>query len=162
MKGRRPSPHTIAAARLNNIGRKLSSEHIEKVRLKNIGSKRSEEGKKNMSIAAVLKYQNPENRRNLSLRQMGEKSNNWKGGITPINRRLRQSVEFRLWREAVFARDNWTCQKCEKRGGKLHPHHIKAFADYPELRFAIDNGETLCVPCHYRVHTKKCKEASNG
>ena len=39
------------------------------------------------------------------------KGKNSKGGITPENERIRQSIEMRLWREAVFARDNWTCQK---------------------------------------------------
>ena len=69
-------------------------------------------------------------------------------GITPENIIIRESIEYRLWREAVFARDNWTCQNCRDKGGKLHAHHIKSFAYYPELRFAIDNGQTLCKYCH--------------
>ena len=77
---------------------------------------------------------------------------NWKGGITPPNRRIRHSIEFRLWRESVFARDNFTCQKCGKIGVYLQPHHIKNFAEYPELRFAIDNGITFCKDCHMSFH----------
>jgi predicted nucleic acid-binding Zn ribbon protein len=78
----------------------------------------------------------------------GEKSYWWKGGTTPINKLLRRSIEFKLWRESVFKRDDWTCQKCHIRGKELHPHHIKSFALFPELRFAIDNGVTLCKNCH--------------
>ena len=83
----------------------------------------------------------------------GEKSNFWKGGITPVNQLIRHSLGYRLWREAVFARDNWTCIWCGARNGNgykviLHVDHIKRFADFPELRFAIDNGRTLCVSCH--------------
>jgi hypothetical protein len=81
----------------------------------------------------------------------GEKHYLWKGGITPINGKIRYSIEYRLWREAVFARDNWTCQKCNTRGGYIEAHHIKSFAKHPELRFAIDNGKTLCKKCHKKV-----------
>jgi hypothetical protein len=84
----------------------------------------------------------------------GDKSPNWRGGITPLNKMMRKSVEYRLWREAVFARDNWVCQKCTGRGCFLHPHHILNFSRYPELRFAIDNGYTLCRKCHMAFHNK--------
>lgn len=70
------------------------------------------------------------------------------------NKKARQSVEFRLWREAVFARDNWTCQKTGAKGGTLHPHHILNFAEYPELRFNVDNGVTLSEKAHKEFHNK--------
>ena len=71
---------------------------------------------------------------------------------TDESKLCRKRIEYRLWRESVFARDNWTCQKCNKKGGILHSHHIKNFAQYPELRFAIDNGITLCEKCHIEFH----------
>ena len=72
----------------------------------------------------------------------------WMGGITPESEKIRKSIEYRIWREAVFQRDNWTCQDCGKRGTYLHAHHIKPFARFPELRLALDNGRTLCIKCH--------------
>ena len=85
----------------------------------------------------------------------GSKNPRWNGGITPINEKIRKSVEYRLWRESVYARDAWTCQKCkDNTGGNLNPHHILNFSEWIELRFAIDNGITLCTKCHNKFHKK--------
>lgn len=78
----------------------------------------------------------------------GEKNVNWKGGITPINQALRESMEYEEWRTAVYVRDNYTCQSCGQVGGRLQADHIKLWSVYPELRFDIDNGQTLCFDCH--------------
>lgn len=83
----------------------------------------------------------------------GANNPNWREGITPVNAKIRNSIEYRLWREAVFERDNWTCRWCGQRGGKLVADHIKPFALFPELRFAIDNGRTLCYRCHLTTKT---------
>lgn len=77
----------------------------------------------------------------------------WKGGVTPVNKKLRRSREFMEWRKAVFARDDYTCQICGERGGILHPDHIKPFCDYVELRFEVSNGRTLCKECHMKTDT---------
>ena len=72
--------------------------------------------------------------------------------ISSKNERISKSIEYCLWREAVFARDGYTCQKCKQWGGKLRSHHIQNFAKYSEIRFAIDNGITLCQNCHFVFH----------
>jgi len=76
----------------------------------------------------------------------------WRGGVTPLNKKIRKSKKYIEWRKAVFERDKYTCQECQKVGGRLHPHHIKHFALYPELRFSVDNGKTLCIFCHQELH----------
>ena len=82
-----------------------------------------------------------------------EKSNFWKGGATKENKKLRSSARFRRWRDAVYKRDDYTCVFCGKRGGRLNPDHIKKFADFPDLRFNVDNGRTLCEKCHKGTDT---------
>lgn len=86
--------------------------------------------------------------------QRGKKHWNWQGGINPINDSIRKSLEYKLWRRAVFERDNYTCIWCGIRGKELNADHIQLWKDYPELRFAIDNGRTLCVECHKSRHSK--------
>ena len=118
------------------------------------GSIMSQDAKDKIRKANIGKHASIETKKKQSKAHEKEKSHWWKGGITPINIKIRNSIEFRLWREAVFARDNYTCQKCKERGGKLNAHHIQSFSQYPELRFAIDNGITLCQKCHQKFHKK--------
>lgn len=84
--------------------------------------------------------------------QRGRNHPNWKGGITPKNEKIRKDLEYKLWREGVFSRDNWTCQKCGERGGKITSHHVHNFADFFRLRTSIENGITLCKKCHTEFH----------
>ena len=113
--------------------------------------KHSKESKERMG--EKRKGQIPWNKR-LKGFMAGKKNGRWKGGITPENNKIRTSLEMKLWRESVFARDNWTCQKYGIRKGNLHPHHIQNFAQYPELRFATDNGITLSERAHKEFHKK--------
>ena len=83
----------------------------------------------------------------------GANNHNWRGGITPLVMKIRNSFEYKTWRLTVFRRDNFTCQMCGQRGGKLHADHIKPFAFFPELRLDLNNGRTLCIPCHKTTDT---------
>jgi predicted restriction endonuclease len=94
-------------------------------------------------------------------RWSGSGNPRWKGGVTKKEKAIRNSIHFRLWRESVFARDNWTCQECGERGIYLEAHHIKAFAKFPEFRFAIDNGLTLCRECHSLTDNYKGRSKSS-
>lgn len=67
----------------------------------------------------------------------------------------RHCMEYKQWRTAVFERDNYTCQTCGARGVKVNAHHKKPYAYFPELRYELENGITLCVPCHMAVHRRR-------
>jgi hypothetical protein len=63
----------------------------------------------------------------------------------------RNMPEYIEWRKQVFERDGYKCQECGA-GGKLAAHHIKPWSSYPDLRFDVDNGKTLCSECHAKEH----------
>jgi 5-methylcytosine-specific restriction endonuclease McrA len=65
-----------------------------------------------------------------------------------LDRLARYSPEAEKWRKAVFERDDYTCQECGVRGTYLEADHIKPFGFFPELRYELSNGRTLCRPCH--------------
>lgn len=103
------------------------------------GFNHSEETKEKMRQSALLRVK--EGRHNM-----------WRGGVTPERTKIWKSKEYREWRTAVFTRDNFQCIIGGKEhGSKLNADHIKAFALYPELRFVVSNGRTLCVPCHRKT-----------
>lgn len=123
----------------------------------NYGRKFSESVRSKMSLGVLQSYKDGRNAPwsgKTRLDMLKDSNYNWKGGITPLNSQIRNSLEYKLWRKAVFTRDDFTCIWCFKRGGILHADHIKEFYMYPELRFAIDNGRTLCKSCHLIRHSK--------
>ena len=81
---------------------------------------------------------------------MGEKNPNWKDNAKHATflKQLSRSDEWKTWRKTVYERDNYTCELCQNRGGKLHPHHILRKVLFPEKIFDINNGITLCRKCH--------------
>ena len=116
----------------------------------NRGMKLSKEWRRKLSEA---KLRNPVRYWKGKHTTSGKNHYNWKGGKTSEREKLRKSLEYKLWRTAVFERDNYTCIWCGERGGRLNADHIKPWCDYPELRFAIDNGRTLCEDCHKTTPT---------
>jgi len=88
--------------------------------------------------------------------------------ITPLRFQIRNSFKYRQWRSDVFTKDDFTCQECGRRGGKLNVHHIKPFSLILELNnirnfkealecselWDINNGITLCEKCHKKKRHK--------
>lgn len=74
----------------------------------------------------------------------------WKGG-QKNNYRIRNSKKMIEFKKHCLKRDNYKCIKCGKTE-QLHVHHIKEFSKFPQYRFDIDNGITLCKDCHQKEH----------
>lgn len=111
------------------------------------------------------------------LGKFGEFAPRWKGGKTFLGPRLKNLEEYKDWRDRVYERDNYTCQECGQKGGKLEAHHLKAFSvilseflkTYSQFSpiedketlvrlsiswqpfWDINNGQTLCVDCHKKT-----------
>lgn len=142
-----------------SLGYKHSEETKLRMSLSRMGRIFSEETKQKLSNAKKGKLFSDEHKQKISEAQTGEKNNNWNGGITTQNTKIRFGCAYKEWRIAVFKRDRYTCIKCNAKNGngkaiKFHAHHIKSFSDYPELRFEISNGLTYCKDCHKQIHKK--------
>ena len=126
---------------------------VNKLSLLKIGNKRNSKTIEKIRKSCTGKVHSLATRKKMSLSHKGSKSHLWKGGISTANRLVRRGLKFRIWREKIFNRDDYTCQKCKNRGIYLHPHHIKSFAKNIKTRFQIVNGITLCKNCHNEYHS---------
>lgn len=162
-------------------GRKKTKEHKRKIGIANsISMKRyysTEEGRENallLSRKMKGKKLSIESRQKISIALKGKKkipfteehkrnlSKALYKGKSPIISLLRGSLKYREWRDFVFERDNYICQKCHEQSKKIEAHHIESFAKLIhknnissreqaincEELWNINNGVTLCVSCH--------------
>lgn len=103
----------------------------------------------------------------ISIRQMGDKNHSWKGWTTPLRRKIYSSLQYKEWRKEIFNRDSYVCQLCGVKNKKMHVDHIfpfflileknkiKTFDEALSCKtlWDINNGRTLCVPCHKKTPT---------
>ncbi len=75
-------------------------------------------------------------------------------------RKIRGLGLYNQWKKQIFIRDKFICVLCKyKSVGKINGRadiqadHIKSFTLYPDLRFDINNGRTLCLSCHKKTGT---------
>ena len=123
----------------------------------------------------MSKDRSGENSNLYGIHKYGEDSPNYKGGITPLSKQIRNLDEYNQWRLKIFTRDNFACQKCgNDKSRNLQAHHDEEsfaellqeflkeydqFSPYEDqdtlIRLAMKwqpfwtaEGETLCKDCH--------------
>ncbi len=71
---------------------------------------------------------------------------------TKLEYRLRRRGEYQRWRLAVFERDGHKCVLCQS-SKDLQADHILPFETHEEKRLDVENGRTLCKPCHIKTES---------
>ncbi len=131
-------------------GRTLSEEHKEKIRISTSKAlkKMYKEGRRK-----PLKYWLGKKRPNIC----GEKNGKWIEDRTKLKRKdERNDSAYHDWVKQVKERDNWTCKINNKDcSGYCIVHHILNWSEYPELRYEINNGITLCQAHHPRKRAEE-------
>ena len=144
-------------------GQKLTEDHKRKIGISNKGKKQgkgfqTEKSKEKIRKSLTGHKVSKLTRERISRGLMKVGIKEWKGFKSNKREKYNHSVEYKLWREAIFKRDNYTCVWCGKKNTYLEADHIQRWVDCPELRLAIDNGRTLCKKCHKIRHFERKEE----
>lgn len=97
-----------------------------------------------------------ESRRKAGLKIRGENHPGWIKDRSKLKRTRHDSSErdrMFSWRRDIYEKFDYTCQKTGVKGGRLTAHHIYNWADYPELRYRLDNGIALSREAHKEYHS---------
>lgn len=155
---------------MSSLGKhwKLSTERKKEISQFLTGRKRpplTKEWKDKISKGGKGKKRSLKTRGKISIAKQGDKNYFWKGGVTPLRLLIKQNYKYRQWRSDVFTRDDFICQICGQRGGRINADHIKSFslimsdnnittiedAINCEELWNINNGRTLCIDCHRKT-----------
>lgn len=70
----------------------------------------------------------------------------------------RNDPAYKEWRRQVYSRDNWKCRMDnDDCNGRIYAHHILGWTPYPELRYKVNNGITLCKAHHPRKRNEEIR-----
>jgi len=164
---------------MGRLGYKFSDESRLKMRLAHLGKTRgphSSETKIKMSLAAKGKKKSKKHCTNLTIAALNKYKN---GFVSPLKNIWEENPDFlrgknnprwikdrnkikigdrvlhdplyKQWHMSVKNRDGWKCKiSNDSCSGRLEAHHILQWKDFPELRYEVNNGITLCHAHHPR------------
>jgi hypothetical protein len=73
------------------------------------------------------------------------------GRLASDSEDARKSELTQEWKIEIYKRDGYKCiNGCKSKN--IHAHHKQSWKLYPEKRFDVNNGETLCAECHAKKH----------
>ena len=87
----------------------------------------------------------------------GDRNPKWIKDRTKLAKKQeRGDSAYREWRNQILKRDRYICKINNKDcSGKKIVHHILSWQDFPELRYNINNGITLCQAHHPRKRAEE-------
>lgn len=106
-----------------------------------------------------------EAKRKMGEARRGEKNWRWIADRTKLavlknGEEYRNSPANREWGQQVKNRDGWKCQiSNDDCSGKVVAHHILPWSKFPELRYEVKNGITLCHFHHPRKRNDEIRLA---
>lgn len=144
-------PIEMKEKRLNKIrGSKRTPEQIENIRKSCLGRPTWNKGIKGKDSHSFGKHSN-----------LGK---NWYWFNREDRSKLRTDedksydTKYKYWMFSIKKRDNFKCKINNKDcKGRLEAHHILGWKSYPELRYEINNGITLCLAHHPRSREEEAK-----
>lgn len=155
-----------------NLGIPHSKESNEKNRLAHLGKKHTEEWKKKISnklkgrkVTWGDKISEGKKGKQTSPEtgfKPGENHWNWRGGVSQERELIANRSKERPWAKKVKKRDNWICQECGAKDGKMIAHHIIFWTPKAKSNYDLNNGKTLCNSCHVKLHWKLLKKRANS
>ena len=129
----------------NALGHAYSptKETLLKITSKTRGQKRSDATREKMRQAALRRVK--EGRHNF---------HNPNRDLVSVGKR--NDGTYLEWSRAIKRRDGRRCKlKDDTCSKKVVAHHIKGWASYPELRYELSNGITLCTGHHPRTRERE-------
>jgi len=139
-----------------NKGKKFSKETIERMK---------EAKSKNPTRYWLGKNRPPHSKETIKKMKLsakrGEESHRWIKDRTKLKKtgeanKDRRSSAYITWRKNVLLRDNFKCKIANQDcNDKVIAHHILGYTEYPELRYKINNGITLCQAHHPRKRAEE-------
>lgn len=136
------------------FGTKLSKETIDKIRISRAGFRHTEESKRIMSKARIGKklIWSKESLESFRKQKCGDKHPRWIKDRSKLQKSdSHLGSAYNEWRTNVYKRDGFKCRmENTDCSGKIEAHHILRYSEFPELRYEINNGITLCHKHHPR------------
>lgn len=154
LRGHSPSKETREKMRLAKLGKKQKKEHIlraKKARVKILNSPDYVH-----PLKGKTGYWKGKKRPELS----GANNPRWLEDRSKLKTDEKKHLDskYRIWMREVKNRDGWKCKISNGDcSGRLEAHHILSWRSYPELRYQINNGITLCVFHHPRKREEEAR-----